>query len=179
MTDVITLIQNDHREVETLFGQYHAATDAEEKGRLIAKVTESLAQHAAAEEILVYPAVRRAAEDGREEASHAIDEHQEIKRALAEVDKLDVNDPGREAKVRELEQVVSHHVEEEETSVLPTLASGTDPSRLDSMGELFERMKPLLPTRPHPSVPGTATAQLLAGPLASIADRIRDFIERR
>jgi hypothetical protein len=40
----------------------------------------------------------------------------------------------------------------------------SDQASLDRMGELFEKMKPLLPTHPHPSVPGNATAQLLAGP---------------
>jgi hypothetical protein len=49
------------------------------------------------------------------------------------------------------------------------LRAGTDPQRREQMGDLFQRIKPLLPTHPHPLVPGTATAQLLVGPLASIA----------
>jgi len=62
--------------------------------------------------------------------------------------------------------------------VLPSLRAGVDAQRLERMGELFEQMKPMLPTHPHPLVPGTATAQLLAGPLASVADRIRDLLAR-
>jgi hypothetical protein len=87
-------------------------------------------------------------------------------------------DAERDAKVQELQQAVEHHVEEEETSVLPSLRAGVDAQRLERMGELFEQMKPMLPTHPHPLVPGTATAQLLAGPLASVADRIRDLLAR-
>jgi hemerythrin superfamily protein len=138
----------------------------------------TLAQHAAAEEILVYPTVRRTAEDGDGLADHSIDEHQEIKRLLSELDDLSADDPAQSATIDELERTVGEHVAEEESVVLPALRGRTDPERRERLGDLFEDTKPLLPTRPHPSVPGTASAQLLAGPLASVADRIRDFVER-
>jgi hemerythrin superfamily protein len=176
MADVISIIENDHREVEALFAAYSTATTSEEKDRLVDEIRLALAPHAAAEEILVYPAVRSAVDDGDDQASHAIDEHQEIKRLLAEVDKSAGGD--RDQTVRQLQEAVEHHVEEEEGSVLPSLRAGMDAERLERMGELFEQMKPMMPTHPHPLVPGTATAQLLAGPLASVADRIRDFVGR-
>lgn len=178
MPDVTTLIENDHREVERLFAAYASAESATTKDVVVDELRVSLAQHAAAEEILVYPQVRRASDDGDDEADHAIDEHQEIKRLLAELDGMDATDPARDAKVLELQRSVEHHVEEEEGVLLPSLRAGTEQDRLDSMGELFEAMKPLLPTRPHPMVPGSATAQLLAGPLAGVADRIKDFVTR-
>ena len=178
MPDVTTIIENDHREVERLFAQYAAAATADQKDDLVDRIRLALAPHAAAEEILVYPAVRRAVEEGGEQASHAIDEHQDIKRLLSEVDKMSAGDSERDAKVRELQQAIEHHVQEEETNLLPSLRAGMDAERLEQMGELFERMKPLLPTHPHPLVPGTATAQLLAGPLASVSDRIRDMLAR-
>ena len=91
---------------------------------------------------------------------------------------MSAGDDRRDDKVRELQQAIEHHVDEEEGTLLPSLRTRMDAERLEQMGELFERMKPLLPTHPHPLVPGTATAQLLAGPLASVADRIRDFVDR-
>ena len=178
MPDVITTIEADHREVERLFAAYATATSPDEKDGLVDQIRLALAPHAAAEEILVYPAVRGASGEGDEQASHSIDEHQEIKRLLSEVDHMSATDPGRDQKVRELEQAVAHHVEEEEGEVLPSLRAGVTAERLEQMGELFSTMKPLLPTHPHPLVPGTASAQLLAGPLASVADRIRDLLAR-
>jgi len=178
MADVITIIENDHREVDGLFAAYSAATTTENKDTIVEQIRRALAPHAAAEEILVYPAVRRATKDGDDKAGHSIDEHKEIKRILAEVDTMSAGDPTRDQKVRDLQQAVEHHVEEEEGDVLPRLRAGMDEERLQRMGELFQKMKPLLPTHPHPLVPGTATAQLLAGPLASVADHIRDFIDR-
>lgn len=178
MPDVISIIESDHREVERLFAAYATATTAEAKDELVTQIRLALAPHAAAEEILVYPAVRTAAEDGSEQAEHAIDEHQDIKRLLSEVDKMSADDPTRDQKVSELQAAVDHHVQEEEGEVLPKLRSTLPAERLEQMGELFSNMKPMLPTHPHPLVPGTATAQLLAGPLASVADRIRDFVRR-
>jgi hemerythrin superfamily protein len=178
MPDVTQIIENDHREVERLFADYFAAAGNDDKDRIVDEIRLALAPHSAAEEILVYPAVRRSVEDGKDQARHSIDEHQEIKRLLAEVDKMSSGDAERDATLRALQQAVEHHVQEEEGIVLPSLRSALDAKRLDQMGELFQTMKPLLPTRPHPLVPGTASAQLLAGPLASVADRIRDFIDR-
>jgi hemerythrin-like domain-containing protein len=176
MSDVITIIENDHREVERLFAAYAQAASPTDKDRLLDEIRLALAPHAAAEEILVYPTLRRTAPNGGGQASHAIDEHQEIKRILSEVDKMSTDDPQRDQKVADLQRAVEHHVEEEESQLLPSLRAALDAQRLEDLGELFQSMKPLLPTHPHPLVPGTATGQLLAGPLASVADRIRDFV---
>src|SRR5215213_2008631 len=142
MPDVVTAITKDHRELESLFQQYRGASGDEEKKAVVDRIRLELAQHATAEEILVYPAVRRAV--GRQEAEHAIDEHQEIKRILADLEKLN---PGgeRDVKVTQLETAVSKHVEEEENDVLVSLAASVSQGRLQQMGEVFERIKPLLP----------------------------------
>jgi hemerythrin superfamily protein len=176
MPDVTTIIENDHREVERLFAVYTGSTP-DGKDEVIKQIRLALAPHSVAEEILVYPAVRRAAKEGNEQANHAIDEHQEIKRLLSEVDKMSAGTE-RDAKLRELQDAVEHHVQEEEGTLLPRLRARMDADDLERMGDVFSRIKPLLPTHPHPLVPGTAAAQLMAGPLASVADRIKDFIGR-
>ena len=40
---------------------------------------------------------------------------------------------------------------------------------------MVEHAKVVAPTHPHPLVPGTATAQLAAGPWASVIDKVRDL----
>jgi hemerythrin superfamily protein len=176
MTDVISAIEADHREVDAMLDEYDLPeTSARRKKELVTTITRALAQHSAAEEILVYPRLRYHL--GRGDANHAIDEHQGIKRALANVDKAQAGS-AQDAEVAELARLVREHVEEEEQDLLPRLRSEIDAGQLRGMGTLFQQMKPLLPTRSHPAVPGTATAQLLAGPLASVADRIRDLTGR-
>ena len=40
----------------------------------------------------------------------------------------------------------------------------------------MEKAKSAVPTHPHPLVPGTAMAQLVAGPWASLVDHLRDLV---
>jgi hypothetical protein len=55
----------------------------------------------------------------------------------------------------------------------------TDADTLERLGTVVEEAKKVVPTHPHPLVPGTATAQLVAGPWASIVDRVRDVVDAR
>ena len=42
-----------------------------------------------------------------------------------------------------------------------------------------EQAKKVVPTHQHPLVPGTATAQLVAGPWAATVDKVRDLLGGR
>ena len=172
--DASTVIRHDHNEVEQRFLQYEArSADLTE---VVGEVVRLLSVHAAMEEQLVYPVIRARVEGGGELADHAIEEHQQVKRALADIEKLDVGSDELDVRMRQLIADVRGHVQQEEGELLPKLEAAVDAARLDQLGELMEKAKGLLPTHPHPWVPGTATAQLLAGPWASIADRMRDFV---
>ena len=177
MSDVITALMEDHQTVERLFTDFETSQLEERKEAVVKEVIRELSIHAAAEEQLVYPAIRLRLEDGSSQADHAIEEHQQVKRLLADLEKLSAGDPQFDATMRSLIQEVRSHVEEEERDILPKLREKMDAATLERMGDLMQKMKGLLPTHPHPMVPGTATAQLLAGPLASIADHLRDFVD--
>jgi hemerythrin superfamily protein len=176
MPNIVDLLVQDHRKVDTLFTDYEIAQDAARKEEVAREVTRELSMHAAVEELLVYPAVRNRAENGSQLADHAIEEHQEVKELLADLEKMQPSDPAFHARFTALMKSVREHVGEEEGELLPALTRSMDQERLESLGELAQTTKSLMPTHPHPRVPGTATAQLLAGPLASVADRIRDFV---
>src|SRR5204862_5451416 len=72
---------------------------------------------------------------------------------------------------------VQSHAEREENDVLPPLRH-LDPGKLAPMATLVDAAKKAAPTHPHPHVPGTATANLLAGPAAAIVDRTRDSLRK-
>lgn len=175
--NAIDLLKHDHQTVDRLFDDFQIASGDDRKQDIVKEITRELSVHAAVEELLVYPAVR--ANLGSEQADHAVEEHQEVKRLLADLEKLEPSQAEFEEKMTMLISSVRDHVKEEENQIFPNLQREVKTERLEQMGELAERMKGLLPTHPHPMVPGTATAQFLAGPLASIADRVRDFVEER
>ena len=170
------MLIEDHRHVSRLFGDFKRSTRDETHDRQARDIVHELSVHAAVEEQFLSPLVRAVAEDGSDLVRHAIDEHSDIKRALADLEKLDPSDAGFARQLARVEQAVTHHVEEEETELLPALRQKVDADRLESLGALMETAKSVVPTHPHPLVPGTAAAQLIAGPWASVVDRLRDLL---
>jgi hemerythrin-like domain-containing protein len=180
MTDVITMLKEDHREVEAMADKFNSAEGVEAKKQIAREIIRELATHAAVEEVLVYPALRIKVKDGGDRwADHGIEEHQQVKLLLDEAEEEMQKFPDETRFVPKIQAAVDatrKHIEAEEREVLPALEQNLNKERLERMGRLAERIKPLLPTHPHPLVPGAATAQLLAGPLLSVADHVRDLL---
>ena len=174
--DIVTLLTQDHAEVNQLFGRFARSSKPETQKELARQIIHELSVHAAVEEQFVYPVLRWKVDDGSGLADHAIDEHQEVKRLLADLEKLEPGTAEFSSKMDKVVAAVREHVSDEEGDVLPKLKATTDADLRENLGSLVEKAKSVVPTHPHPLVPGTATAQLLAGPWASIVDRIRDLV---
>ena len=174
--NVIEQLENDHREVDELFRRVNLSDKDETIEELSRQIVRELSVHAAVEEQFVYPLIRAKVEGGSDMADEAIEEHQQAKRLLADLEKLDAGSAEHSTAMQELIGTIRHHVEEEEGEVFPKLRSEVDDGTLDKMGALVEQAKKVVPTHPHPLVPGTATAQLLAGPWASMVDKVRDVL---
>lgn len=173
--DAISLTLQDHRHVESLFARYESLTgNGDAKRDIVREIIRELSVHASIEEQFMYPAMRRHLPDGDSLVQEAIEEHQEAKEALAELDRMTPDVSGYDDKVRSLIRDVRHHVKEEEDELLPKLRASVSHERLEQMGEAMESGKALAPTRPHPHAPSTPPGNFLAGPAAAVADRVRD-----
>ncbi|HWH00113.1 MAG TPA: hemerythrin domain-containing protein [Pilimelia sp.] len=138
-SDAITLIKNDHRVLEKLFELLKKADS--ERPALLAEVAARLSAHSWAEEERVYPALVKAdpAEEGQ--VYHGVEEHHEATELLH---KLQVTDPSSsqfDSLLEEFIEAVNHHVEEEETEILPGLAEAVDQTRLEELGRAFEERR--------------------------------------
>jgi len=176
--NVIDLLTQDHAEVDELFRRVNLSEKPESLEELTKQIVHDLSVHAAVEEQFVYPLVRAKLDDGGELADEAIEEHQEAKRLLADLEKQEAGSAEHSATMEKLIAAIRHHVEEEEGEMFPKLREATDDQALARMGTLVEEAKKLVPTHPHPLVPGTATAQLVAGPWAAVVDKVRDLVGR-
>jgi hemerythrin superfamily protein len=136
-SDVVTLIKNDHRLMEQLFAQLK--TGKGDRRALVAEVEARLIAHARAEEAEVYPAVaKKAGEEG--EAEHGTYEHLEAEHLLRKV-RNRIDSPHFDEALEEFVAAVDHHVEEEESELLPALAKAAGKTALDRMGAAFERAR--------------------------------------
>jgi hemerythrin-like domain-containing protein len=132
--DVVDLIMQDHREVERLFDELK--DNPEKRPNLLPVLTTLLTAHSRAEEAEVYPVA--AAEAGEEEeVSHSQQEHIEADQLLAELAKTDPTSADFDKALQNLIDAVSHHVEEEETKVLPGMRSNLSDGRRAELGDAF------------------------------------------
>jgi hemerythrin superfamily protein len=136
--DAASLIEQDHRAVEDLFKQFETAGPQAYKTKddLVLQITQELQAHATVEEEIFYPAVEAmAAEQGRELVQEAVEEHQQVKQLLAELERMTAEDGGFDDKVLTLIENVRHHVEEEESEMLPQARQVLGEERLRQLGQ--------------------------------------------
>lgn len=139
--DAISLLKQDHREVEGLFAQFEKSTSQAEKGRLAAKICLALTVHATIEEELLYPPAHEEIEEDL--VDEAIVEHNSAKQLIAEIEEMSPGDHLFDAKIKVLSEYVKHHVKEEEKEMFPQLKE-SDIDLRELGRELLERKVELL-----------------------------------
>jgi hemerythrin-like domain-containing protein len=181
--DVIEILEQDHREVETMFAELEslrgASTEDSRSRRkdLAEQVTIELVRHSVAEEVLVYPKVEDKV--SAEEAEHARQEHAEAEETMQRLEKLDADDPAFDDELATLMAEIRHHIEDEEGEMFAHMRQVIDAEELHKLGAQVEAFKKVAPTRPHPNVPNTPLARVATGPAASLFDRMRDLATGR
>ena len=131
--DVIDVIMQDHREVERLFDELR--TSPAKRPGLVPVLTTLLTAHSRAEESEVYPVARDEAGE-TDEVEHSQEEHLLADKLLAKLADTDPASPEFDRALTELVEAVSHHVEEEESKVLPGMRRLSAARRAD-LAEAF------------------------------------------
>ncbi len=132
--DVVDLIMQDHREVERLFEELKE--NPEKRPNLLPVLTTLLTAHSRAEEAEVYPVAATEAGE-KEEVSHSQQEHIEADQLLAKLAETDPASAAFDKALQNLIDAVSHHVEEEETKVLPGMRANLSDQRRAELGDAF------------------------------------------
>jgi hemerythrin superfamily protein len=136
--DAVDLIMNDHRVLESLFEQVQAGEG--DRRTLVDEIAARLTAHSHAEEKKVYPTLTKADPGEKDDVDHAYHEHDEAEELLQQVVRS-VDSPRFEQVFAEFVQAVTHHVEEEESKVLPALREAVDQATLERLGEAFTEVR--------------------------------------
>ncbi|MEU6476413.1 hemerythrin domain-containing protein [Streptomyces sp. NPDC047017] len=178
--DVIHELTTDHREVEEIFAQIEALPAGDKRRKHLAdQATIELVRHSVAEEMHLYPAVRRYLPDGDEIADREIQDHAEAERTMKELEGCQADDPRFDQFMSRLMREIREHLTDEEQNLFPRLRAAASPEDLEGLGEKVRGAKRTAPTRPHPSAPDTPPANKLLAPGAGLVDRIRDALSGR
>jgi hemerythrin superfamily protein len=156
--NALKMLKQQHREVEKLFKQFQAAKSAEPKRKTFIQIADALAVHATIEEKHFYPSVKEKRTE--EILLESVEEHLEIKRAIADLLEMDAGDDEFEAKMKVLQEDVEHHVEEEEGELFPKVERLFDEEALEAIGAAMEETQDelLREGNPREAIPGETDA---------------------
>lgn len=133
--DVVELILNDHRRFEELMrGLRKSSSD---RAKLRDDLSQLLVAHGEAEEREVYPQLAKKASE-EDEVEHGEEEHAEINQALLdflEVDDLTGDD--FDEKLEDLAEVLNHHINEEEQTLLNDAREELPAGEREKLGAAF------------------------------------------
>lgn len=150
-TDVLELLAAQHKEVDELIAKLEHGSGPR-RGLLI-QLADRLAAHATVEEKLFYPAVM--AKRTQDQLHEAVEEHLSIKRLLADMIDMRLDDYMFEAKLQVLKEQVRHHAhQEEEGELFPAVKELLSADERAALGnELLVMFEELMQGHPSQQVP--------------------------
>jgi hypothetical protein len=182
VADILTLIRRDHHYVVELLEQITAdpatvSYDETARRNLTEYLVAASSRHEAAEEVALWPTVRRRSRNGGDLYATAMAQEAVAKAGL---DTLRFGDgPARQAAASEVLPLLCSHMQFEEDQVFPAFRDATSRLRRWVLGAEFALAKRLGPTRPHPRGPSRRIGLLTVGLVSAAADRARDRLGGR
>jgi hemerythrin-like domain-containing protein len=161
MNDPMTILKADHREAKKLLTALAETDEGVERQRMAVELEAALSLHMQIEEGIIYPAV--ASYVGAEDEEEAEIEHGLARDGLATMMSM-VDKPGFGAAVEMLKGGIEHHVEEEETEILPALKDALARADWLALGDAIagakaDAGKPVPTPRPRRSQRRTANSR--------------------
>jgi hemerythrin superfamily protein len=135
------VIRMDHNKVNMLFMQIANTNDAQKIQEYFGQIYKDLSIHAAAEEQVVYPAVR----PFYGETQELYDEQAEMTLMLEELKACDTTSPdfvdSFKARVEQLKDMVMDHVRQEESGMFSAINSNCNDQQKEQMATQFKQAK--------------------------------------
>jgi hemerythrin superfamily protein len=138
--NALEVLEQDHQKVKGLFQEVRKASDQNKRKELFDKIDTELEIHTHIEETVFYPAIEKR-EELSEMVAEALEEHQEAKAMLEELEELGSESHDFGSKLQELMESVEHHVEEEEGEMFPKIRELFDEGQLEQLGKELESAK--------------------------------------
>jgi len=135
--DVTKILEQDHRDAESLFDRIPKAEGAKRQS-LIDELNTALRAHMELEERALYPAIEPVT--GTEDVQEANQEHQLARQGLDSMLELAPDEPGFDGALESVKAGILHHVEEEERDVFPKVRKD-GPAVLDEIATPFMQLR--------------------------------------
>jgi len=138
--NALKILEQDHQNVKGLFQEMGRASDQNRRKELFDRIDTQLEIHAHIEETVFYPAIEHH-EELSEMVAEALEDHQEAKALLEELEELGSDSHEFGSKLQELMEGVEHHVQEEEGEMFPKVRELFNEGQLEQLGQDLESAK--------------------------------------
>jgi len=138
--DVIGFLKGQHHQIKGIFEEVIAATGSTRE-KIFHDLQALMSAHETAEEKVVHPTAKHILRGGPAEVAARLAEETEAKKTLAALDKLDVESPEFETKIRELQSAVLAHAKSEEKEEFDKLQVTLAPAKLKDMRKDVEAVE--------------------------------------
>ena len=139
--DALSMLKSDHKKVTDLFDKFEKMKEGgsgRERGALVKAICLELTVHAAIEEEVFYPVVRKEIHDD-DLMNEAKVEHSGAKELIKELEGMHPDDEMLNAKVKVLGEYIRHHVKEEQDEMFPKVKKTN--LDLDALGSKMLKLK--------------------------------------
>lgn len=142
-------LHNDHNEVDTLLGRIMDSEDGRERARLFSEMTAKLLPHLEAEQEILYTRLETGKEDESRKFGHeGTSEHRMVEQ---QADKMigmaDTMSDKWTAELKVLQDLIEHHVDEEESTGFSCARDEFDKEQLEAMSREFQTRKAQIGTK--------------------------------
>lgn len=181
--NIFQLIRQDHREIDGLLSRLQLAPDRadfDNAGRqyLLDRLVSVASRHEAAEELALWPQVRRRLPEGAELADQALCDERGAK-AILDLLRFAGSEEDLAESCAELHRIVLAHARFEEETVFPRMRIYTTRLWASLAGVRFRMARWAGPTRAHPNGPDRPLGLLTIGVPAVMLDHLRDLGKRQ
>jgi hemerythrin superfamily protein len=174
--NVVELLKGDHKKIERLLGELDSV-EASGLEDYFCNLREELVRHEVAEEVVVYPALRKSAPNGDAIADACMAEQSEAEEELDQMEKVQGDARSLRPKLQKLRTAVLEHAQHEERDAFSLLESSCSREELVQLGQKYEKALSAAPTHPHPHAPDTPPGNTVMGPMAALVDKVRDAMK--
>lgn len=134
-SDIFATLRQEHQQVKQMLSRLQSVSDPVERNELVKQLNVALYPHLKAEEKTLYKALKDN-KDAKDMAKQAQKEHDQALKVLKDVNKS-INDNTFAANVSRLEQLVSAHVQREESEVFAA-ARNLDQAKLSDIATKYQ-----------------------------------------
>lgn len=147
--ELFETLRRDHQEVRETFRKLKEEERTSERVRLLYELETEILPHMVAEERVLYPRLKEGKDAGaRDDALESMVEHHAVRLVLRDLAETPANDEVFPAKVRVLEEMVEHHLREEESGIFQDVERTLGGHEAAEILEGFRREKECTPCQP-------------------------------